>query len=106
MIGTMTPRRLSTPRTYWGCFGRCVISDQPLISRTAMMSTPYWSSPMAKLMTWVGRLEDLPPVDSPTRGGLASRADGSAVVACIWVMTLVCPHWERLFLRAAHRGRL
>ena len=47
------PRRLSTPRTYSGCFGRWVMSDQPLISRTAMMSTPYWSSPMAKLMNWV-----------------------------------------------------
>jgi len=41
MIGTITPRRLSTPRTYSGCLGRCVISDHPLISRTAMMSTPY-----------------------------------------------------------------
>jgi hypothetical protein len=27
-----------------------VISDQPLISRTAMMSTPYCSSPIEKLM--------------------------------------------------------
>jgi hypothetical protein len=24
-----------------------------LISRTAMMSTPYWSSPMAKLTNWI-----------------------------------------------------
>jgi hypothetical protein len=38
------------PRTYSGCFGRWVISDQPLISRTAMMSTPYWSSPIEKLI--------------------------------------------------------
>src|ERR1700730_6945020 len=50
MIGTMTPRRLSTPRTYSGCLGRWVISDQILISRTAMMSTPYCSSPIEKLM--------------------------------------------------------
>src|SRR5580704_9910113 len=50
MIGTMTPRRLSTPRTYSGCLGRCVISVQPLISRTAMISTPYCSSPIEKLM--------------------------------------------------------
>src|SRR6267154_1172218 len=50
MIGTMTPRRLRTPRTYSGCLGRWVISVQPLISRTAMMSTPYCSSPIEKLM--------------------------------------------------------
>src|ERR1700704_324512 len=50
MIGTMTPRRLRTPRTYSGCLGRWVISVQPLISRTAMISTPYCSSPIEKLM--------------------------------------------------------
>jgi len=40
-IGTVTPRRLSTPRTYSGWFGSGVTFDHSLISRTAMMSTPY-----------------------------------------------------------------
>src|ERR1700759_158191 len=53
-IGTMTPRRFRTPRTYSCCFGRWLICDQPLISRTAMMSTPYCSLPMAKLMNCAG----------------------------------------------------
>jgi len=46
---------------------------------------------MAKLMTWGGQVEDLPPVESPGERLAASSAFGSAVVACIWVMTLVRP---------------
>jgi hypothetical protein len=51
-------------------------------------------------MTWVGGICRQSIL--PMRGGPASRADGSAVVACIWVMTLR-PHWERLFLWGGER---
>ena len=61
MIGTMAPRRFSTPRTYSGCLGRWVISAQPLISRTDMMSTPYWSSPMENETNWMPAAERASP---------------------------------------------
>ena len=61
--------------TYSGCFGRCVMSVQPLISRTAMMSTPYWSSPMAKLMNWVGTFAAAGLFGFACRGAASGETD-------------------------------
>src|SRR3954464_10927643 len=45
-IGSTAPRRLITPRTKLGDWGRGVAAVQPRISRTDMMSTQYSWSPI------------------------------------------------------------
>src|ERR1043166_2114892 len=51
-MGTMAPRRLITPWTYSGVFGRAVTVSQPLISWTLRMSTPYSASARKKVRYW------------------------------------------------------
>jgi hypothetical protein len=60
-----------------------------------MMSTPYWSSPMAKLITCVGSAEALPFIDSIGIAWAASDVGNSAGVVCISLIVPCPSHRER-----------
>src|SRR5260363_222805 len=96
-MGTMMPRRLMTPRTWGGAFGIMVVSVQPLISRTTMMSMPYSSAPSVKVMNCCAF--SLTAASWPNGAiGLLSGCMGQ----------VLCGFWSRLlrgrqpFWRAAH----
>src|SRR5712671_5253032 len=65
------------------------MSDQPLISRTDMMSTPYWSSPIAKLMNWVGTAAPAVVLLGPHSTGAIRRA--STLTAAAWLLIIHGP---------------
>ena len=62
-----------------GLIRRSVTPDQPLISRTAMMSTPYCSSPMAKLMNSVATARAPPPSRSFRTGAPAGASSAGRI---------------------------
>src|SRR5579875_45022 len=59
MIGSTVPRKLTTPRTKLGDFGKAVAFVQPRISRTDMMSTQNSWAPIRKAMSSRARVKSL-----------------------------------------------
>src|SRR6185312_6406706 len=88
-IGTIEPRRLSTPSTCAGACGIFVTADQPRISCTRRMSTPYVSSPSTKVSTCRVAEAAASPNDGAVGGGVAAVIVGSSS-SDAWVLLPAC----------------